>query len=32
MFAVLERYINFLLHSCIVFAIVATKQFIEGTI
>ena len=32
MFAVLERYINSLLHFCKVFAILATKQLTEGTI
>ena len=32
MFAVLERYINFLLYSCKRLAIVATETFTEGTI
>ena len=32
MFAVLERYINFLLYSCKRLAIVVIKKFTEGTI
>ena len=32
MVAVLERYIKFLLYSCKSLAIVATKEFTEGTI
>ena len=31
MFAGVERYINFLLHSCTVLAIVAKKTLTEGT-